>query len=43
MAALDGDVNGIKLNYDECEAGFNLEKGVECYDKVKALSLATQP
>ncbi len=39
----DGGINGIKLNYDECETGFSVDKGLECYDKAKASSLVTQP
>ena len=39
----DGGLNGITLNYDECETGFNTEKGVECYGKSKATSLVIQP
>ena len=32
----DGGVNGVKLGYEECETGYNTEKGVECYEKTKA-------
>ena len=32
----DGGVNGVKLDYEECETGYNTEKGVECYEKTKA-------
>jgi branched-chain amino acid transport system substrate-binding protein len=39
----DGGVNGVKLGYDECETGYNTEKGVECYEKTKAQSILTQP
>ncbi|MBB6468242.1 branched-chain amino acid transport system substrate-binding protein [Aminobacter lissarensis] len=39
----DGGINGIKLNYDECETGFSVDKATECYDKAKASSLVTQP
>lgn len=39
----DGGINGIRLNYDECETAFNTEKGVECFDKTKATSIVTQP
>jgi branched-chain amino acid transport system substrate-binding protein len=31
------------LNYEECETGYNTEKGVECYEKTKASSIVTQP
>lgn len=39
----DGGVNGVKLGYDECETGYNTEKGVECYEKTKAKAIVTQP
>ncbi|WP_157015708.1 ABC transporter substrate-binding protein [Mesorhizobium xinjiangense] len=39
----DGGVNGVKLGYDECETGYNTEKGVECYEKTKADAAITQP
>ena len=39
----DGGVNGVKLGYDECETGYNTEKGVECYEKTKANGIVTQP
>lgn len=39
----DGGVNGVKLGYDECETGYNTEKGVECYEKTKAQAIVTQP
>jgi len=39
----DGGVNGVKLDYDECETGYNTEKGVECYEKTKANAIVTQP
>jgi hypothetical protein len=28
---------------EECETGYNTEKGVECYEKTKATALVTQP
>ena len=31
----DGGVNGVKIRYDECETGYNAQKGVECYEKTK--------
>ena len=34
--ARDGGANGVVLNYQECETGYNTEKGVECYEKTKA-------
>lgn len=40
----DGGANGVKLGYDECETGYNTEKGVECYEKTKAAgAIVTQP
>jgi branched-chain amino acid transport system substrate-binding protein len=32
----DGGVNGVKIAFDECETGYNAQKGVECYEKTKA-------
>ena len=29
-------VNGVKIDYEECETGYNTEKGLECYEKTKA-------
>ena len=26
----DGGMNGVTLGYEECETGYNTEKGVEC-------------
>jgi branched-chain amino acid transport system substrate-binding protein len=43
LNARDGGVNGVKLEYDECETGYNTEKGVECYEKTKARAVITQP
>lgn len=40
----DGGSNGVILNYQECETGYNTEKGVECYEKNKAEgAIVTQP
>jgi branched-chain amino acid transport system substrate-binding protein len=40
----DGGVNGVRLDYEECETGYNTEKGVECYEKTKAAGgIVTQP
>lgn len=39
----DGGINGVKISYDECETGYNTEKGAECYEKTKASSIVTQP
>jgi branched-chain amino acid transport system substrate-binding protein len=39
----DGGINGVILGYEECETGYNTEKGVECYEKTKATGIVTQP
>ena len=31
----DGGVNGVKLTWSECETGYEVEKGVECYQRMK--------
>lgn len=41
--ARDGGLNGVTLNYEECETGYNTEKGVECYEKMKSQGIVTQP
>src|SRR5579862_6717414 len=33
--ARDGGLNGVKLTYEECEDGYNNDKGVECYERLK--------
>ncbi|MBC2861159.1 ABC transporter substrate-binding protein [Stappia sp. 28M-7] len=32
----DGGVNGVKIAFDECETGYDTQKGVECYEQAKA-------
>jgi branched-chain amino acid transport system substrate-binding protein len=32
----DGGINGVKLTYEECETGYTTDKGVECYERLKA-------
>ena len=39
----DGGVNGVMIEYDECETGYSTEKGVECYEKTKSKAVVTQP
>lgn len=39
----DGGINGVKIEYDECETGYSTEKGVECYEKTKSKAVVTQP
>src|SRR6202453_1148245 len=31
----DGGVNGVKLTWDECETQYEVERGVECYERLK--------
>lgn len=33
--ARDGGVNGIKLTWSECETEYAVERGVECYERLK--------
>ncbi|MBC7707264.1 MAG: ABC transporter substrate-binding protein [Rhodoferax sp.] len=33
--ARDGGINGVKLTYEECETGYQTDKGVECYERLK--------
>jgi branched-chain amino acid transport system substrate-binding protein len=32
----DGGVNGVKIVVEECETGYDTQKGVECYERAKA-------
>jgi branched-chain amino acid transport system substrate-binding protein len=32
----DGGVNGVKLSWDECETQYEVERGVECYERQKS-------
>src|SRR5258708_33160597 len=32
----DGGINGVKLVFEECETGYATDKGVECYERLKA-------
>lgn len=32
----DGGINGVKIIMEECETGYDTQKGVECYEQVKA-------
>jgi branched-chain amino acid transport system substrate-binding protein len=34
--ARDGGINGVKLTYEECETGYATDRGVECYERLKA-------
>ncbi len=31
----DGGIGGVKIAYEECETGYNSQKGVECYEATK--------
>ncbi|MFT4715300.1 MAG: branched-chain amino acid transport system substrate-binding protein, partial [Paracoccaceae bacterium] len=31
----DGGIGGIKVEVEECETGYNTQKGVECYEATK--------
>ena len=32
----DGGVGGVKITYEECETGYATDRGVECYERLKA-------
>jgi branched-chain amino acid transport system substrate-binding protein len=36
LNARDGGIGGVKLDVEECEAGYDTKKGVECYEAAKA-------
>src|SRR5689334_25282013 len=36
----DGGIGGVKVAYEECEAGYNNDKGVECYERLKTKGAA---
>ncbi len=31
----DGGVNGVKLTWEECETAYQVDRGVECYERLK--------
>jgi len=31
----DGGINGVRIRIEECETGYDTQKGVECYEQVK--------
>ncbi|MEE9376023.1 MAG: ABC transporter substrate-binding protein [Rhizobiaceae bacterium] len=35
LNARDGGIGGIKVKVEECETGYNAQKGVECYEATK--------
>src|SRR5215475_6999425 len=32
----DGGINGVKIVYEECDHGYATDRGVECYERLKA-------
>ena len=32
----DGGINGVKIEYEECDTGYATDRGVECYERLKA-------
>ena len=34
--ARDGGINGVKIIYEECETAYATDRGVECYERLKA-------
>ncbi len=39
----DGGVNGVKLDLEECDFGYNTDKGVECYERLKTKGSTGMP
>ena len=35
LNARDGGIEGVKIQFEECEFGYNTAKGVECYERLK--------
>jgi branched-chain amino acid transport system substrate-binding protein len=35
LNARDGGINGVKLVVEECDTGYNTDRGVECYERLK--------
>ncbi len=33
--ARDGAINGVKATWEECDTGYNTDRGVECYERLK--------
>jgi len=33
--ARDGGINGVKIQYEECDTGYATDRGVECYERLK--------
>ncbi|HEY8383706.1 MAG TPA: ABC transporter substrate-binding protein [Microvirga sp.] len=36
LNARDGGIGGVKINYEECETGYDTKKSVECYEQGRA-------
>ena len=36
LNARDGGINGVKLIWEECETVYDVDRGVECYERLKA-------
>src|SRR5258706_6227214 len=36
LNARDGGINGVKITMEECETGYATDRGVECYERLKA-------
>jgi branched-chain amino acid transport system substrate-binding protein len=39
----DGGINGVVLEWEECDFGYNTERGVECYERLKNKGLKGAP
>jgi branched-chain amino acid transport system substrate-binding protein len=39
----DGGINEIKLVWEECETAYNNDRGVECYERLKARGVKGAP
>lgn len=35
LNARDGGINGVKVTFEECDTGYNNDRGVECYERLK--------
>ena len=40
---MQGGVNGIKYEWEECETAYNTARGVECYERMKDKMIYVQP
>jgi branched-chain amino acid transport system substrate-binding protein len=36
LNARDGGINGVKVVWEECETAFDVPRGIECYERLKA-------